>query len=119
MKKKELQPKRADNKADDKGKTNLPEDMSYPASEDIYNNSKEEQDTDPENISQIKTPIETDTDGKRNEKRFGEDVSGSDLDIPGAELDDEQEKNGNEDEENNHYSLGGDGHNDLEEDRGE
>jgi len=36
------------------------------------------------------------------------DRTGEDLDIPGAELDDENEKTGNEDEENNYYSLGGD-----------
>ena len=40
---------------------------------------------------------------------------GSDLDVPGAELDDLQESLGSEDEENNYYSLGGDNHNDLEE----
>jgi hypothetical protein len=45
--------------------------------------------------------------------------SGSDLDIPGAELDDELEMIGSEDEENNYYSLGGDDHNDLDEDNGE
>jgi hypothetical protein len=39
------------------------------------------------------------------------------LDIPGAELDDEMEMIGEEDEENNYYSLGGDDHDDLEEDR--
>ena len=33
-------------------------------------------------------------------------VSGSDLDIPGAELDDDNEDIGEEDEENNSYSLG-------------
>jgi len=38
--------------------------------------------------------------------------------VPGSELDDEQEAIGNEDEENNYYSLGGDNHNDLEEDQG-
>lgn len=36
------------------------------------------------------------------------------LDVPGAELDDEQEEIGSEDEENNYYSLGGDDHEDLE-----
>lgn len=36
------------------------------------------------------------------------DVSGSDLDIPGAEADDDNEAIGEEDEENNYYSLGGD-----------
>ena len=37
------------------------------------------------------------------------------LDVPGAELDDAEEVNGEEDEENNYYSLGGDDHNDLDE----
>ena len=40
-----------------------------------------------------------------------------DLDIPGAELDDANEEIGEEDEENNYYSLGGDNHEDLEEDQ--
>lgn len=40
-----------------------------------------------------------------------------DLDIPGAELDDENEAIGEEDEENNYYSLGGDRHENLEEDQ--
>lgn len=39
-----------------------------------------------------------------------------DLDVPGAELDNEEEIIGEEDEENNYYSLGGDDHNDLDED---
>ncbi len=39
------------------------------------------------------------------------------LDVPGAELDDANEAIGNEDEENNYYSVGGDRHNDLEEDK--
>lgn len=39
------------------------------------------------------------------------------LDIPGAELDDENEALGEEDEENNYYSLGGDNHENLEEDQ--
>lgn len=42
----------------------------------------------------------------------------TDLDIPGSELDDENEAIGEEDEENNYYSLGGDNHENLEEDRG-
>lgn len=37
------------------------------------------------------------------------------LDVPGADLDDEDELIGEEDEENNYYSLGGDDHDDLEE----
>jgi hypothetical protein len=40
------------------------------------------------------------------------DMAGSDLDVPGSELDDENEAIGSEDEENNPYSLGGDAHED-------
>jgi hypothetical protein len=40
------------------------------------------------------------------------DMAGEDLDVPGAELDDDKEAIGSEDEENNSYSLGGDAHED-------
>lgn len=43
------------------------------------------------------------------------DFAGKDLDVPGTELDDDQEERGSEDEENNVYSLGGDEKNNLEE----
>lgn len=92
-----------------------PANVNYPASEDIYNAGKEEADIDPEDISKTKT---TEDYGKFNEKAFNQDKSGSDLDIPGSELDDEQENIGSEDEENNGYSIGGDNHDDLEEDNG-
>jgi hypothetical protein len=45
-------------------------------------------------------------------------VTGDDLDVPGAEDDDDNEEIGEEDEENNYYSLGGDAHENLEEDKG-
>lgn len=41
-----------------------------------------------------------------NERSFGEERSGDDLDVPGSELDDRNERIGEEDEENNDYSLG-------------
>jgi hypothetical protein len=88
----------------------------YPPSEDIYQQSKEEADINPENISKRKTT--NPKVGMLNEKDFKDDMSGDDLDIPGSELDDQQESVGSEDEENNYYSLGGDNHNDLEEDNG-
>ena len=44
-------------------------------------------------------------------------VTGEDLDVPGADEDDPSEDIGEEDEENNYYSLGGDNHENLEEDR--
>ena len=43
-----------------------------------------------------------------NEKTSANAISGSDLDVPGADEDDENEDIGEEDEENNSYSLGGD-----------
>jgi len=42
---------------------------------------------------------------------------GSGLDVPGSELDDQQESVGSEDEENNYYSIGGENHKELEEDQ--
>lgn len=87
----------------------------YPASEDIYNQFKEEADIDPENPTKMKEFDKAGNQHEWNEKHFGQDKSGSDLDIPGSELDDEQELIGSEDEENNGYSLGGDNHQDLEE----
>ena len=93
-----------------------PDYSSYPPSEDIYNMEKEEIEIDPENISKFKS-FDT-TDGEFNEKTFNQDKSGADLDIPGSELDDDQEIIGSEDEENNGYSIGGDNHKNLEEDNG-
>lgn len=89
----------------------------YPAKDDIYSKLKEEQNINPEDISKLEGSNERDNKEATNEKDFAEDESGSDLDVPGAELDDEEEAIGNEDEENNSYSLGGDNHNDLDEDR--
>lgn len=52
---------------------------------------------------------DTDNDGTPlNEESFKKNVTSSDLDIPGADLDDEDEIVGEEDEENNDYSLGAD-----------
>ena len=87
----------------------------YPSSEDIYIKYQEEKEINPEDIS--KTKASNDNDRTNNEKDFNDDVSGNDLDIPGTELDDSQENIGSEDEENNYYSLGGDDHNELEEDK--
>jgi hypothetical protein len=81
--------------------------------EDIYRNSTEEKEIDPEDISKTKAP--NDKAGTSNEKNFEDDMTGDDLDIPGSESDEKEENEGSEDEENNYYSLGGDDHNDLEE----
>ena len=100
--------------AENKEKNNLSGYPLYPTEEDIYNKWKEEKELDPEDITKKKVP--NDKVGTTNEKDFNDDRSGSDLDIPGSESDDQQENIGSEDEENNYYSIGGDSHNDLEED---
>ncbi|UAY52560.1 hypothetical protein [Ferruginibacter albus] len=89
-------------KKENKKHSNSEEDKKFPLpiydkSEDIYNQQKE-------------LPL----DEQKNEDDRSLDEG---LDIPGAELDDDNEKIGEEDEENNYYSLGGDDHNDLEEEK--
>ena len=64
----------------------------YPANEDIFSKEKEE-------------PYDESEDSSLD----------NGLDVPGAELDDADELIGEEDEENNYYSLGGDDHSDLDE----
>jgi hypothetical protein len=50
----------------------------------------------------------TDDDGTPlNEESFKKNVTGADLDVPGAQQDDANEKIGEEDEENNEYSIAG------------
>src|SRR5579863_3571086 len=88
-----------------KDKENSPEDKKfplpvYPEDEDIYKKEKEVgfDENGLEQINKIKTSIKKE---------------GDDLDVPGSELDDADEAIG---EENNYYSVGGDDHQDLEED---
>ena len=54
------------------------------------------------------------------EQSFGLNIGreGEQLDVPGSEDDDAAEEIGAEDEENNYYSLGGDAHENLDEDQG-
>jgi len=85
-----------------------PTPLLYPDIEDIYIQSYEEQEINPADITQHK---------ESNEKGFYNDVTGDELDVPGAELDDALENTGSEDEENNYYSIGGDNHNNLDEDK--
>ena len=88
----------------------------YPPSDDIFSRGKEVRALNPEDLGASKEPNTLPI--GYNEKTFGESMDGSDLDVPGAELDDAQEDVGSEDEENNYYSIGGDNHNDLDEDNG-
>jgi hypothetical protein len=88
----------------------------YPENEDIYFKFKEEKNVDPEDISKVMKPDKSHKSPKNSGEEYDDDLFGSNLDVPGSELDDEQENIGNEDEENNYYSIGGDDHNNLDED---
>lgn len=90
----------------------------YPPSEDIYNQSINEEDVDPEKVFLNKEFSEIDA-LKNTEQENAQEAVNNGLDVPGSELDDVQENTGNEDEENNYYSIGGDNHDDLEEDKGD
>jgi hypothetical protein len=69
----------------------LPGYPEYSGDEDIYRNAIEEEEIDPENT-------------KRKKERVYDEYE-DELDVPGAEMDDEMEELGSEDEENNYYSL--------------
>lgn len=84
--------------------------FAYPPDQDIYVKGEKEEDRDTDDLSKTKSPNAKPD--EMSEKSFREDKSGEDLDVPGAELDDEAEETGSEDEENNSYSLGGDNHDD-------
>ena len=58
------------------------------------------------------TVADLDSQDLRNEL----DRTGDDLDVPGSDLDDADEAIGEEDEENNYYSLGGDRRDNIEDD---
>lgn len=77
----------------------------YPASEDIYNQGEIDSEVDPDDPHRRKSRNEAPD--SPNEKSFNEDMTGEDLDIPGNGEDEHSRGNGDEDEENNYYSLGG------------
>ena len=90
---------------------------SYPKDEDIYEKFEEESDINPADTTKKK--VSNSTNALRQQALDKKHkLSGKDLDVPGSELDDAQEAIGSEEEENNYYSLGGDNHDDLEEDKG-
>lgn len=108
----------------------------YPPNQDIYQRSIKVEDIDFENISPKKNKnweeesFEMPTKDAHTNRRINEvgitcsrkkqlyihenDPFGEDLDVPGADLDDDQEAIGNEDEENNSYSLAQDEQSDDE-----
>ncbi len=119
MKKKDVKADLPGRETGEEEKGDFPGYPVYPPAEDIYSKYHEEKDINPEDVTKIKETTEKENLGTANVKDFEDDVSGGDLDIPGTELDDEQENVGSEDEENDYYSLGGDDHHELEEDHGE
>ncbi|MDN3656122.1 hypothetical protein QWZ08_10825 [Ferruginibacter paludis] len=97
--------KKLKNKTKNGDKNNTPyTENIYASNKDIYNKAKEEK------------FIDEDDPGNDN-IAMDEGSLAQDLDIPGTELDNEMENIGEEDEENNYYSLGGDNHENLEEDQ--
>lgn len=91
----------------------LPGYPTYPEGEDIYSNLVKEENVDPDQVSERILP-DMATESHANPVN-DYDAVGSELDVPGTELDDTQENIGTEDEENNYYSLGGDSHENLDE----
>jgi hypothetical protein len=76
--------------------------LAYAPGEDIYRQNE-------------KLPLNEEHPSNPNEAPVSFSALADNLDVPGAELDDSGESIGEEDEENNYYSIGGDNHNDLEE----
>lgn len=76
--------------------------MNYPTKEDIYSKEDPLTNSDVEKIAtndQLNTASNLKTKSTSNSEKLG-----NDLDVPGSELDDQQENIGSEDEENNYYS---------------
>jgi len=117
MKKKETS-KHPDKNTDKEQKSDPKGYPLYPDSDDIYKRAHEEKDIDPDSLDKIKE-IDNLDDDEVEELDFSHDNIRDDLDVPGSELDDDGEDIGNEDEENNFYSIGGDKHHDLDEDQGD
>lgn len=89
----------------------------YPDNEDIYQKAQKTENIDADGISRQEQK-ENAKIGANTEKELEEYQPGKELDVPGAELDDQQEQIGSEDEENNFYSIGGDRHEDIDENTG-
>lgn len=112
----------AEQRADTPAKARNSEDSINPDTdvtpEDIDMLSAADQNRDMDDPDEEETLLDTtDEDGDPlNEPMGSYGTNGADLDVPGSEADDGNETIGEEDEENNYYSLGGDNHEGLEED---
>jgi hypothetical protein len=80
------------------------------------NNDADLNDDDLEALGDPNLSMDGGDDEQLKQRTHAADFSGEDLDVPGSEDDDTMEEIGSEDEENNIYSIGGDNHEDLEED---
>lgn len=114
----------ADEEGDDIFDDNIDEDIENDPDSNVSENEKEDleeaaNDMPTEDDINLREAAldSTDDDGTPlNEGSFKKNLTGTDLDVPGADLDDDDEEIGEEDEENNDYSLGGDNHDDTPED---
>ncbi|WP_338766038.1 hypothetical protein WAF17_02905 [Bernardetia sp. ABR2-2B] len=87
----------------------------YDPKEDIYNQGKKVTNIDNNKDLIVDKGIPTPNDSNKLHKEVPlhnaeSNFEGETIDVPGAELDNQQESIGSEDEENNYYSLGGDNH---------
>lgn len=90
---------------DDIPKVEYPDYVEYPDGDDIYSKDKETE-IDPEKLAERPLKAESGADDellKKNPHPVTDPI-----DTPGSELDDTLEAAGDEDEENNYYSLGSD-----------
>lgn len=91
----------------------------YQACDDIYMRGSKIRNMNPEDINSYKYLYAADLGKNIHKEKLNNDERIENLDVPGVDLDEGDENVGNEDEENNYYSIGGDNHNDLEEDKSE
>ena len=93
----------------DEDVTDEPDSSVSETEKEVLSTTEHDMPGDDENLRQAALD-NTDEDGTPlNEDSFMTNISGSDLDVPGANLDNEEESIGEEDEENNEYSFGGEG----------
>lgn len=91
------------------------DEFDYDPKDDIYNRGKKVASIDNDDELVIDKGIPTPNDSNELYEdaplhNAQSNFEGEGLDVPGSELDDQQESIGSEDEENNYYSLGGDNH---------
>jgi len=103
--------KRTENQSPDKHKVGLSK-----STEELAKEAKITEE-DMEALGPRDLSMDMDEDEQLKQRVDKVDFEGSELDIPGREMDNDEEDIGAEDEENNHYSLGSDDNDELE--RGE